>query len=428
MNNCSSCIEGYKKIGYINCIKEGEEIKNTVIIDGEEKLCYETCESCYDVGNELNHKCISCKNGLEYTTGIKIGNCLNLSITNSNFYELSQFLPFIEYEEYKSLIVNDSSTFNYYLLSVNNLNSLNLKTISHLSISNKCQDILNANYKTDKFYVGQINENNNYNDIKYLIFDENGNEINLKNYCSNEIVNLYFPISNNNLNESLINYLLSDLIDNKEFIYYDIYNISSDFYTAKCFNLEINNKKYYLEDRQEMYQKQINFCPDYCQMTNYSKLTKMITCECIINNVINDNIQVINNIEVNFDDNKYKYEGFDLLKCNIFMTKFPNSKSYLHYIILIGIFLFILGFIIFNCSSIKNIKNILYSSKTLTVKNPPKKKIEIKNYKNTNLVILNDFSEMPINAQKELNFDSKNKSSSRDNLNKETKKKMSNQR
>ena len=232
MNNCSSCKEGYKKLGYKNCIKEGEEIKNTVIIDGEEKPCYETCESCYDVGNELNHKCISCKNGLEYTTGIKIGNCLNLTITNSNFYELSQFLPFIEYEEYKSLIVNDSSTFNYYLLSVNDLNNLNLKTISHLSISNKCQDELFRNWDTDKFYVGQINENNNYNDIKYLIFDEKGNEINLKNYCSNEIVNLYFPISNNNLNESLINYLLSDLIDNKEFNYYDIYNISSDFYTA----------------------------------------------------------------------------------------------------------------------------------------------------------------------------------------------------
>ncbi len=34
MNNCSSCIEGYKKLGLINCIKEGEEIKNTAIIDG----------------------------------------------------------------------------------------------------------------------------------------------------------------------------------------------------------------------------------------------------------------------------------------------------------------------------------------------------------------------------------------------------------
>ena len=82
-------------------------------------------------------------------------------------------------------------------------------------------------------------------------------------------------------------------------------------------------------------------------MTNYSKITKMITCECSIN-YINDNIHTINNIEMNFDDNKYKYEGFDLLKCNIFMTKFPNSKSYLHYIVIIVIFIFIFGFIIFN--------------------------------------------------------------------------------
>jgi hypothetical protein len=171
-----------------------------------------------------------------------------------------------------------------------------------------------------------------------------------------------------------------------------------------------------------MYKKQINFCPDYCQMTNYSKITKMITCECIINYVINDNIQVINNIEVNFDDNKYKYEGFDLLKCNIFMTKFPDFKSYLNYIILIGIFIFILGFIIFNCSSIKNIKNLVYSLNKLTVKNPPKKKIEFKkNNKNNNfekIIIKNDFSEKP----EKLKYDTMNKSTSRVNLNKEAKK------
>jgi hypothetical protein len=104
------------------------------------------------------------------------------------------------------------------------------------------------------------------------------------------------------------------------------------------------------------------------------------------------------------------------------MTKFPNPKSYLHYIILIGIFLFILGFIIFNCSSIKNIKNLLYSSKTLTVKNPPKKKIEFKkNNKNNNfekIIIKNDFSEKP----EKLKYDTMNKSTSRVNLNKEAKK------
>ena len=410
LNNCSSCIKGYKKLGHLNCIKEGEEIKNTVIIDGEEKPCYETCESCYDVGNELNHKCISCKNGLEYTTEIhKFGNCLNLTLINSNLSELNQFLPLIQYEEFKSLIVNDSSIFNYYQLSTNSLNNLNLKTISHFSISKTCENSLINNYNSNKFFVGQINEKNNYNNMKYLIFDENGNEINLKSFCLNEKINLYFPINNNNLNNSLIYYLLSDLIDNKDFNYYDIYNTSSDFYTAKCFNLVINDKKYYLNDRQEMYQKQINFCPDYCQMTNYSKITKMITCECSIN-YIKDNIQTINNIEMNFDDNKYKYEGFDLFKCNIFMTKFPNLKSYLQFIILFGIFLFILSIFIFNLVSITYIKNILYSLNKLTVKNPPKKKIIKKK------IIDNEFNEKPENNTKKLKYDSNLKSSSRFDL------------
>ena len=89
-----------------------------------------------------------------------------------------------------------------------------------------------------------------------------------------------------------------------------------------------------MDERIEMYNKQIYFCPDFCQLVNYSKTTKMITCECKINNK-SDNIQIFEiNHNLKFNKSQIIYNGFMIFKCKILLKNFPEKKSFLHYFII----------------------------------------------------------------------------------------------
>ena len=381
LNNCETCIEDYKKFGLLNCVKEGSENNNnnnTVLIDGKEIICYKTCNGCFNAGYEENQNCLDCKSGLEYTTGNELGNCLDLNEISPKLSELKQFLPLIGNDEFKSLAINNSSFFfNYYSLSIQDLNILNNNKVSHLTISNECQNKLSEKYVSSiKFYVAQINENNT--NISFSVFDQKGNEIDLLTNCINEKINFYFPISISNSSDNLINSILSSSIEEKNFISYDIYNENSNFYNDACFYLKINKKQYFLDERIEMYNKQIYFCPDFCQLVNYSKTTKMITCECKINNK-SDNIQIFEiNHNLKFNKSQIIYNGFMIFKCKILLKNFPEKKSFLHYFIIVGILIFIICIFIFYFSSISHIRKII-SDFSLT--NPPKRKNQSKKKK-----------------------------------------------
>ena len=387
LNNCETCIEGYKKFGLLNCVKEkiennieneNDDINNNiVIIDGKEINCYNTCNGCFNEGKEENQNCLDCKNGLEYTTGNELGNCLDLNKITPNLSELKQFLPLIGNDEFKSLSINDSSyNFNYYSLSINDLNILNKNKVSHLTINNECQNKLHEKYiSSNKFYVAQINKNNT--NINFLVFDQDGNEIDLLTNCLNEKINFYFPISISNSSENLINSILSSNINEIEFNSYDIYNENSNFYNDECFDLKINKKRYFLEQRIEMYNKQIYFCPDFCELINYSKNSNMINCECTINNK-SDNIKIFEiNRNLKFNKNHIIYNGFMLFQCKILLKNFPDKKSFLHYFIIIGILIYIICIFLFYFSSISQIRKIISSSLT----NPPKINKKIKKEK-----------------------------------------------
>ena len=136
---------------------------------------------------------------------------------------------------------------------------------------------------------------------------------------------------------------------------YNIYNLSSEFYTDKCKSANINGNDIVIKDRiEEIYPYNVSFCSIGCELNNVEIESKRVKCSCNIS--YNEEIIDINNnnrTKLNASENFFIYL-LDSLNYKIFgCFKIIFESDIKDLIINVGFF-FGIGFILFNiiCYSI----------------------------------------------------------------------------
>ena len=90
---CKSCESGYQLVLDENdknkCVTEKEEEEGNY----KEILCYSSCETCFDQGNETAHYCNSCKEGYTLQSGLS-GMCLNEEETQTDTSNYGKVVDF----------------------------------------------------------------------------------------------------------------------------------------------------------------------------------------------------------------------------------------------------------------------------------------------------------------------------------------------
>ena len=76
---------------------------------------------------------------------------------------------------------------------------------------------------------------------------------------------------------------------------YNIYNLSSEFFTDKCSSSKINGNDIVIRDRiEEIYPYNVSFCSSGCELNNIKIETKRVKCSCNIS-YVDENIELSNN-------------------------------------------------------------------------------------------------------------------------------------
>ena len=177
--------------------------------------CHKNCKKCFEIGNDEINKCINCIDGLEYTTGNKLGNCKNLNEINIDIDEIKQFIPIINKSddiEIKSLLLNNNYKFEYYIPIINGeldssmIFSQNL--IPHIELTEECKNKLELN-KQNIIYIGQLINYENPSNLSFIVYNDKGENIDIDKNCGNNSFYLYLPIMKTNKENSFINNLIS---------------------------------------------------------------------------------------------------------------------------------------------------------------------------------------------------------------------------
>lgn len=149
--------------------------------------------------------------------------------------------------------------------------------MSYISLD-KCEEILRKEYtinEKNKIFIAEMLNSNNNEQLVFQIFDENSNELDISK-CEGQTITKHYPILKNSSDISLASKLLSKT----ELDDFDIYNVSSSYYSVPCAFITVEKKDYSLIERQEMYVYDINHCDSRCEYKSYSKSGKELQCEC----------------------------------------------------------------------------------------------------------------------------------------------------
>jgi hypothetical protein len=103
---------------------------------------------------------------------------------------------------------------------------------------------------------------------------------------------------------------------------YNIYNLTSEFYTDGCSPAKIGSNDITLDDRKLIYPQNISFCPGECDFFEVMIETKRVRCSCdsfYTEKYINISTSFI---KVNASDNFFIYLldnfNYQIFKCFIF--------------------------------------------------------------------------------------------------------------
>ena len=193
------------------------------------------------------------------------------------------------------------------------------------------------------------------NQIEYQIFLKNGTQLTDLSACNDEYIIVDSPISN----LDLIN------LDEAENFYsqgYDIFNLSSEFYSDICKGANINENDITLKDRkEEIYPSNISFCSNGCKLDKIKIEKKRISCSCNAS---------LNGESVNLNDNKLNATNdfstylldslnYKIIKCYkiIFESNIKDLVKNIDFLFGVGINLFnIFAFFIFSCGYLPKIR------------------------------------------------------------------------
>ena len=146
---------------------------------------------------------------------------------------------------------------------------------------NECEDLLKNEYKLAddaELFILQIESKNKIknsaiNSYNYGIFLENGTQLNMSK-CDGIKITISSPIVDTksaHLDQALY---FSELN-------YDIYNLSSEFYTDTCAPASLDGNDITLTDRKnDIYPSNISICNDSCDYSSVNLTSKRFICEC----------------------------------------------------------------------------------------------------------------------------------------------------
>ena len=274
-------------------------------------------------------------------------------IKSEKFFEFSKVLDEVgNLDNKNNIVINDypNITINIYIngIDIDKVEEKNSNlTFIYLE---ECGENLKKFYNLDpneNLYIVSFENYNNTenkvtNEFKYEIYLKNGTELEDLSVCNDITISVSSPICN----FDMINFDEAEIFIKQG---YNIYNLSSEFYTDKCSGANINGNDIVLKDRiEEIYPNNVSFCSNGCELNNVKIESKRIKCTCNISNN-EENVEINNNqTQLNVSDDNFLIYLLDSLNYKIFECYKIIIKLKFKDVIKNTGFFFGLGFLIFN--------------------------------------------------------------------------------
>ena len=314
------------KYDLISKYNNNYDIKNCEI-----KIMLNSSENFFSLNS--NENILKYKKILKYYfNSSEENNNLNENYNNNNKYYYNFELNNSEYvlSIYSSKKCKKENFYN------SNNNKLPFISIENENNSNEEKN----NNNNNEFFIMEIINKNNMNELNYSFFNKENNEIDINKLN----IIIYYPIilnyKENFNNENIINKIIS--YDSN----FPFYNISLDFYTNPCYILN-NNLSLSLDTRREIFLYNLSKCPNGSNFINYYSDYNIIECSIFNNNIILNNNYYCYNNNVNHEIFETKnINKFDILKCKNSFNLF-SKINILNFIMLIITGMILLSYLYF---------------------------------------------------------------------------------
>ena len=366
------------KIKNINeCRKYPLKYNDDWVISCPKEACIDTNISTLDICIDLNDNIDEIGGYCIYNKNNIISKIVNISESENNKIEIGTNVTL--------LIYSSKDDINELSLKYNNLTFINLGFCVN--------DLIKYyNYPDDTiFYIIGIDSpnklsNTSINYYKYIVLNEKGEEIDIKNICMQSEITISSPI----INEELINYNIAYELHYQG---YDIYNLNSNFYIDDCTPAHINEIDVgFYKRNEDFYPENIDFCLENCNLEYTDYTLSRFICNCLIGE------KEMVDVKLNYlaiEDNFFKYlddkVNYRIFKCFDLFIKYRNNlkMNFGFYLGIIILIIFIANITYFSSKGIKklrliassNIKNIIIN------KNVFRKSINIFQYEKKNNVL-----------------------------------------
>ena len=229
----------------INKILFSESESKKEICTFEIYTCNETCRKC-----EIHEICEECIDGYY--------------LFDSKCYKIVN--------DKNKVVYNSTAILQIYNLNINNYNKNpidifdeNSKIKPSIINLNECiNQLIDVNYISKDENIIIVKEDNlkenNYNDLKYFLYDKNGKKININLLCDNKNISISYILNDNNF----INLI-------KDF-HYMPFDKKDDFFINWCNINSINNNDITLEDRNQYFYKRRKICENCIFNIQYQQI------------------------------------------------------------------------------------------------------------------------------------------------------------
>ena len=270
---------------------------------------------------------------------------------------------------------------NDYNIKICPINSKEYRNISTYIDFLTCEEKLKASNSLPEdsiltIFQIEIYQNNSYsliNQLEYMVFDEDWNELDLS-VCSEDDILIHYSIANSSL-------LNIPIYSKYSYIGVDILNINDNFFNDICYPYSEGDSDMILEDRINDIYQNYSVCDSNCNYQNIDLENMTITCSCNVKTEITIELQepTFNKIFLGI----FQDSTFSVVKCYKLVLNFNKKKNVGFYMFLSFILLhipFIINYIIFKDTQIKKyIREEMVKFHYLkNIKNPQKKKRLIK--------------------------------------------------
>ena len=190
---------------------------------------------------------------------------------------------------------------------------------------NECEDLLKKECKLgdgEDLFVLQIeskNRNSAINSYNYGIFLENGTQLNMS-ICDGKKITISSPIvdaESAHLDQAIY---FSELN-------YDIYNLSSEFYTDICAPASLDGNDITLTDRKnDIYPSNVSICNDSCTYSSVNLTSKRFICECDTNSNGDEDNEETEEDDTSYLDYFLSLINYKILTCFNLLMDLNNFK------------------------------------------------------------------------------------------------------